>query len=96
MSESWEAVEISITGRVQGVGFRYFTYRAAQGLGLRGWVRNMPDGSVLVRALGPADQLSALRGKLRKGPSFSRVDELVETALEVEDLAGFTHFEVTY
>ena len=66
----------SIVGRVQGVGFRYFTRSAARQLGIVGYVRNLPDGSV--EALGEADArtLEQLEAILRQGPPGSRVDSL--------------------
>jgi len=63
-----------IEGRVQGVGFRYFTRRTANGLGLSGFVRNLPDGSVEAVAAGSRESLEALEEHLRKGPPASRVD----------------------
>ena len=67
-----------VQGRVQGVGFRYSTYREAQRLKLNGWVRNADDGSVEVWAEGEPDKLSRLLIWLHKGPSFSRVDSVEE------------------
>ncbi len=50
-----EALLVSIRGRVQGVGFRYLTVRHAEALGLNGWVKNEPDGSVTALVAGPED-----------------------------------------
>ena len=63
-----------IEGRVQGVGFRHFTRKAARELGLSGFVRNLPDGSVEAVAAGPGEALEALERHLRQGPPASRVD----------------------
>jgi len=63
-----------VNGVVQGVGFRWFTQRAATRLGLRGSVANLPDGSVEVVADGDADGMSQLEHELRTGPSGARVD----------------------
>jgi acylphosphatase len=65
-----------IEGRVQGVGFRYFTRRTARGLGIRGQVRNLPDGSVEAIAEGSPEALEALERRLRAGPPGARVDEV--------------------
>lgn len=65
-----------IRGRVQGVGFRWWTRRTATDLGLGGHVRNMPDGSVEVHVAGDADVLDALEKSLWHGPSAARVDEV--------------------
>jgi acylphosphatase len=61
-------LDATVTGRVQGVGFRYFVVRAAQALALTGYVRNERDGSVTVVAEGDADALIALERHLRAGP----------------------------
>jgi acylphosphatase len=65
-----------VSGRVQGVGFRWWTRRRAQELGLGGSVRNMPDGSVEVHAVGPEDVLAVLEAALRSGPPASRVERV--------------------
>lgn len=65
-----------IEGRVQGVGFRYFVVRQARSMGLVGWVRNLPDGTVEAIAAGPTSALSELEDALRQGPLMSRVDRV--------------------
>ena len=65
-----------VVGRVQGVGFRWWTRRTAQALGVGGWVRNESDGSVVVHAVGSSDSLDRLEGALRRGPMGGRVDQL--------------------
>ncbi|HCG05004.1 MAG TPA: acylphosphatase [Desulfovibrio sp.] len=67
-----------VTGRVQGVGFRSWTGRTARALGLAGWVRNMPDGSVELEAEGPDERMDALREALWRGPAFARVTSVDE------------------
>lgn len=62
-----------VTGRVQGVGFRSWTCRTARALGLAGWVRNLPDGSVELEARGPDERMDTLREALWKGPMFANV-----------------------
>lgn len=62
-----------VEGRVQGVGFRWWTRRTATDLGLRGTVRNCADGSVEVHAAGAAHALDRLRTKLERGPTSARV-----------------------
>jgi len=69
---------ISVKGRVQGVGFRYFVLRNAKRLGIRGFVKNMPDRSVYIEAQGQEENLNELIGLCWKGPDRSRVDS-VET-----------------
>lgn len=76
-----EARRWIVLGRVQGVGYRYFARQAAQGLGLRGWVRNLPEGLVEVQAAGPPAQLDALREELQRGPRGARVEDVEEERL---------------
>jgi acylphosphatase len=63
-----------VTGRVQGVGFRWFVVRQAESLGLSGWTRNRRDGRVEVVAQGDASALDALAAALAEGPPAARVD----------------------
>jgi acylphosphatase len=80
----------TVRGRVQGVGFRWFVDFEARQLGLAGWVRNNPDGTVEVLAMGTEQQLTALQQKLHKGPRAARVDDVQESPAEpVEGLATF-------
>jgi acylphosphatase len=62
-----------IHGRVQGVGFRWWTRKTAESLGITGSVRNLPDGSVEVRASGPEDTLQEFARRLCDGPRSARV-----------------------
>ena len=65
-----------VSGRVQGVGFRYFTQAAASREGLHGWVRNRPDGRVEINAEGDAEAMARFERALRHGPPGARVDEV--------------------
>ena len=67
-----------VSGRVQGVGFRFFVESAAMREGLHGWVSNLPDGRVEISAEGDADALERFERHVRHGPPGARVDE-VET-----------------
>jgi acylphosphatase len=62
-----------VSGRVQGVGYRFFVERAAEELGLRGYARNLGNGDVEVYAIGNSRELSELAGRLRAGPRFADV-----------------------
>jgi len=73
-----------IRGRVQGVGFRYFTKRLADDLALKGWVRNLPTGGVEVVAAGNEKDLESLEKALRNGPPAARVE-----AIEASSLSAF-------
>jgi acylphosphatase len=81
-----------VTGRVQGVGFRWFVEREARALSVGGWVRNNDNGAVEVLASGTADQLARLRRALEQGPRAARVDEVQE--LEEEREASETSFRI--
>ena len=63
-----------IRGRVQGVGFRWWSTRMAQRVGVTGTVRNEADGSVVIQAWGTADRLARLEELLRSGPAGARVE----------------------
>ena len=65
-----------ITGRVQGVGFRWWTQRTAERLGLSGSVRNCSDGSVEVQVVGALEVVERLEAALRQGPPGSRVERV--------------------
>lgn len=71
-------LHVCVTGLVQGVGFRWFVRERARRLGLTGWVRNLPDGSVEVAAAGDQQQIELLKGELQRGPQGASVDALVE------------------
>jgi acylphosphatase len=73
------AVRLEIEGRVQGVGFRWWTQREARRLGLTGWVRNRRDGSVEALAVGEAGALDQLERLCWQGPSAARVTSVRRT-----------------
>ena len=73
-------MHVRITGVVQGVGFRWFVRERARRLGLSGWVRNLPDGSVEVAAAGDNEQLDLLRSELVRGPQGAVVAEVKDVA----------------
>lgn len=79
MAEKTVARTFLVRGRVQGVGYRYFAQRAAEEIGVTGWVRNLDDGSVEAFAQGTSAQLSDFESRLRAGPRWSDVRS-VETA----------------
>lgn len=92
MTESSQARRFIVRGRVQGVGFRWFVEREAHILQIAGWVRNNPDGSVEVLAVGTRNQLAGLRSRLQEGPRAARVDDVQES--EDEPTAGLNSFQV--
>lgn len=84
------ATRYLITGIVQGVGFRFFTERAARSLGLRGYVRNRRDGRVEAVAAGSAESLEAFMGQLRVGPAGAKVDGITTDETELNQrIEGF-------
>lgn len=83
-----------IKGRVQGVGFRYFTVTAARRSGVAGWVRNLPDGSVEAIAEGSSSAMDDFRDHLRVGPSSGRVTSVAESELPVS--GSFNGFDVKF
>ena len=76
MPHSEAAAHLQISGRVQGVGYRYFAEETASSLGLRGWVRNLPDGKVEAEVEGPKAVIEKWISQLRKGPSLSTVEDV--------------------
>ena len=86
-----KTVRIIVTGRVQGVGFRYFTVRCANDLGLCGWVRNLPDGSVETAIQGPDDKIEEMTRLLKQGPGAANVSglEIEEIESGSAELSGF-------
>src|SRR5277367_4523077 len=87
-----QARRFVVRGRVQGVGFRWFVEREAHILQIGGWVRNNPDGTVEVLAIGTRDQLAGLRSRLHEGPRAARVDRVED--FDAEPVAGLTSFQV--
>jgi len=85
-------VRLTITGRVQGVGYRHWAVRTANGLGLRGWVRNRSDGSVEALVTGLAEDVAAMVEASRRGPVGARVAEVTAFPGEDDGSVGFvTH-----
>jgi len=79
-----------ISGRVQGVGFRYFAERVALQLGIRGYVKNLWSGSVEVYAIGDEAWLEEFKRQLAEGPRSARVKGIEESEESVrEEYGGF-------
>ena len=74
---TWERLDATVRGRVQGVGFRYHVLRTAMDLGLTGWVANETDGTVRCRAEGPRADLEALLDALQEGPPGAIVERVI-------------------
>lgn len=78
-----------VTGRVQGVGYRAWTQDTARASGLRGWVRNQPDGSVQALLAGDEDAVKAVQRALWQGPPAARVDNVAVFESPAPDGTGF-------
>ena len=79
-----------ITGRVQGVGYRFFVERVARDLAINGWVRNCHDGAVEVHAECTPARMDKLRAALAQGPQASRVEQVSEQAAAPLHSRSFT------
>lgn len=90
---SRRAVDLTVTGRVQGVSFRAYAEQEAARVGVTGWVRNEPDGTVTAHAEGPPEAVAAFVRWCHEGPSWARVERVdVREAADV----GATSFRVRY
>jgi acylphosphatase len=87
-------MQATVQGFVQGVGFRVFVRSMAWRLNLKGYVRNMPDGTLRVVASGPRSSLEQLLAEIRRGPAGARVTS-VDTAWQEGEAVGLSRpFEV--
>ncbi len=86
-----KAIEVFISGIVQGVGFRYFTLKVARELGIKGYVKNLPDGRVYIYAVGDEKSLEKLLEKVKIGPPLAVVRDVVVREVEPKE---FEKFEV--
>lgn len=82
-------MHVTVSGRVQGVGFRWAMLERARQRGIAGWVRNRPDGAVEAVFEGPPDAVDALVAWVRRGPSGARVDDVT---VELEAPVGESGF----
>ena len=86
--------ELTISGRVQGVGYRYFAAQKANEMGIKGWVKNAVDGSVIVVAQGIEEEIETFIDYLYIGPTRSRVDQI--SKVKFYTLSDFNTFSVKY
>lgn len=85
-----EHLNITISGRVQGVGFRLFTERNAQNLGVKGFVKNLENGDVYIEAEIPPESYDKFVQKIKTGPKFSKVEKI---KIEKGELKHFSNFK---
>jgi acylphosphatase len=78
--------QVTMRGRVQGVGYRYWVEQQARARGLEGWVRNRRDGRVEALFAGPPDVVSGMIALCRRGPAAARVDAVQEEQANAEAL----------
>jgi acylphosphatase len=81
-----------LSGRVQGVGFRYFAHDLASAEGLSGFVRNLPDGRVEAYVEGEQESVLRFEGRIRRGPAGARIDDVQVTDESPSGRAG--RFEI--
>jgi acylphosphatase len=93
-STNLERAHFIVVGRVQGVGYRQSTVITANALGVRGWVRNLPDGTVEVTAEAETNNLDALLDWCAKGPARAVVSEIKTQSRETIDQFSFDDFTV--
>jgi acylphosphatase len=86
-----KALEIYVSGVVQGVGFRYYTTRIAKELGIKGFVKNLPDGRVYIYAVGEENSLEKFISYVRQGPPLAVVRDVELRNAEIKE---FERFEV--
>ena len=85
-------LHVIVQGRVQGVGFRWFVRTEARRLGLAGWVRNLPDGTVELRASGIAQFLAALEQAIQRGPEGAAVTQISQVETPAPDSRADTPY----
>lgn len=85
-----EASKIIVTGKVQGVGFRYFVYKLAKKLDVQGTVRNLDDGSVEI--ICQTDELEHFMTLIKEGNGYSKVDELYVESVDIDWMSS-KHFQ---
>jgi acylphosphatase len=86
--------EITISGRVQGVGYRYFAVQKANEMGITGWVKNSVDGGVIIVAQGIEEEIKTFIDYLYIGPTRSRVVQI--SKVKFNTLSNFDNFSVKY
>lgn len=95
MAGNINTVKILISGRVQMVGFRYFTVRAAKGLNIKGYVKNLPSGEVEIVASGGKEKLEELIQTVRRGPPAADVQGVkIDRSFKTEE--NFEDFDVRF
>ena len=84
------ARKVRVFGHVQGVFFRQWTLNQARALGVSGWVRNCPDGTVEAHVNGEEPAVARMIAAMHQGPSQARVEDVMVETIEPEDVSGFS------
>ncbi|WP_214760108.1 acylphosphatase [Exiguobacterium sp. s129] len=87
------AKHLIVSGRVQGVGFRYFSQESARQYGIKGWVRNLNDGTVELHVEGTSEDIESFQKALKDGNRFVGVERIDEAKTDDQ---GFRKFEIRY
>ena len=90
-----QTFRITVTGRVQGVGFRAFVRRTAEQLRLEGWVRNRSDGSVEILVIGDPELIDKLIEACNAGPPLAKPDEITVSGAADDGSKGFSETQTT-
>ena len=83
---------IKVSGKVQGVGFRFYTHKKANAIGVMGFVKNLRDGSVYIEVEGEEEVVDEFLLWVHQGPEWARVDEVT---VQPKPLDNFTNFVIT-
>ena len=89
-----KSVKVRVFGFVQGIGYRSWTKRKAEELGLKGWVKNLEDGSVESHLEGEENSLNLMIELMKKGPRFARVEKI--EVKEENRVEGYGNFQIVY
>ena len=85
-----KSIIIKVSGKVQNVGFRFYTKKTAKGLGVTGYVKNLPDASVYIEAEAEDYIIDQFVEWCRKGPSWARVEKINIQENDIMDYHGFS------
>lgn len=84
------SIKIKVSGRVQGVGFRYHTMQMAMANNINGFIKNMPDASVYIEASGPDEEIELFIEWCRNGPKWAYVEKVEVSEINEKAFLGFT------
>jgi acylphosphatase len=84
-----QAFAVTLSGRVQNVGFRFATVEKAQELGVKGFVKNKPDGTVYIEAEGEAEELNRFLEWCKEGPPAAKVKGVDKQEIPIQEFTSF-------